>query len=97
MYSSHDDHFRREKISVSARAVPPPRTWDGVGWQPDQAALKPRRIRRKQSYRSRIGIALQLHSPMPPFPNHLPLLVVDGGGGGLSICEAVGARDWRIE
>jgi hypothetical protein len=24
-------------------------------------------------------------------------LVVDDGGGGFSICEAVGARDWRIE
>jgi hypothetical protein len=34
---------------------------------------------------------------MPPLPNHLPLLVVDKGGGGLSICEAVGARDWRME
>jgi hypothetical protein len=24
-------------------------------------------------------------------------LVVEGGGGGFSIWEAVGARDWRIE
>lgn len=37
------------------------------------------------------------HSPNPPFPSHRLVLVVDNGGGGFSICEAVGARDWRIE
>jgi hypothetical protein len=37
------------------------------------------------------------HSPMPPFPSHRFDLVEDIGGGGFSICEAVGARDWRIE
>jgi hypothetical protein len=63
------------------------------------SSLELRRTRRKQSHRDRIGIALELESdsPMPPFPSHLPLLVVDSGGGGLSTCEAVGARDWRIE
>lgn len=30
-------------------------------------------------------------------PNSRPDLVLDGGGGGFSICEAVGARDWRME
>ena len=30
-------------------------------------------------------------------PNSLPDLVEEDGGGGVSICEAVGARDWRIE
>ena len=41
--------------------------------------------------------------PMPPFipilplPKSLPALVEDDCGGGFSICDAVGARDWRIE
>lgn len=35
--------------------------------------------------------------PKPPFPSHLLVFVVDNGGGGFSTCEAVGARDWRIE
>jgi hypothetical protein len=30
-------------------------------------------------------------------PKNLPLLVVAEGGGGFWICEAVGARDWRME
>jgi len=30
-------------------------------------------------------------------PNSLFDLVDDDGGGGLWICAAVGARDWRIE
>jgi hypothetical protein len=30
-------------------------------------------------------------------PKNLPALVEDDGGGGFWICEAVGARDWRIE
>lgn len=30
-------------------------------------------------------------------PNRRPPLVEDEGGGGFSIWEAVGARDWRIE
>lgn len=37
------------------------------------------------------------HLPMPPFPSQRLDLVVDIGGGGFSICAAVGARDWRIE
>lgn len=35
--------------------------------------------------------------PMLLLPKNLPALVEDGGGGGLWICDAVGARDWRIE
>jgi len=30
-------------------------------------------------------------------PNKRPAFVVEDGGGGFSICDAVGARDWRIE
>lgn len=30
-------------------------------------------------------------------PKNLPALVEDDGGGGVWICEAVGARDWRME
>lgn len=30
-------------------------------------------------------------------PKSLPCLVDEDGGGGVSICDAVGARDWRIE
>jgi hypothetical protein len=30
-------------------------------------------------------------------PKRRPLLVEEAGGGGFSICDAVGARDWRIE
>ena len=36
-------------------------------------------------------------SPMLAFPNNLCDLVDDEGGGGFWICDAVGARDWRIE
>ena len=35
--------------------------------------------------------------PMLPLPNQWPDLVDDGGGGGFWICDAVGARDERIE
>ena len=35
--------------------------------------------------------------PMLVLPKNLPLLVVAEGGGGFWICEAVGARDWRME
>jgi hypothetical protein len=34
---------------------------------------------------------------MLALPKNLPLLVVAEGGGGFWICEAVGARDWRME
>jgi len=34
---------------------------------------------------------------MLALPKNLPLLVVEEEGGGFWICEAVGARDWRIE
>lgn len=34
--------------------------------------------------------------PMLPLPKKRPLLVEDAGGGGLWICDAVGARDWRM-
>lgn len=30
-------------------------------------------------------------------PNSLPTFVELGGGGGFSICDWVGARDWRME
>lgn len=30
-------------------------------------------------------------------PKKRPALVVEDGGGGFWICDAVGARDWRIE
>jgi hypothetical protein len=46
---------------------------------------------------TRITAFVVCHSPMPPFPSHRFDLVEDIGGGGFSICEAVGARDWRIE
>ena len=36
-------------------------------------------------------------APMLAFPNRRPPLVDDDGGGGFWICDAVGARDWRIE
>jgi hypothetical protein len=35
--------------------------------------------------------------PMLPLPKSLPALVEEDCGGGFSICDAVGARDWRIE
>jgi hypothetical protein len=35
--------------------------------------------------------------PMLLLPKNLPALVEDDGGGGFWICEAVGARDWRME
>jgi hypothetical protein len=38
-----------------------------------------------------------MDTPMLVLPKNLPLLVVAEGGGGFWICEAVGARDWRIE
>ncbi len=37
------------------------------------------------------------HSPRPVFPKKRPDLVDEEGGGGFWICEAVGARDWRME
>lgn len=36
-------------------------------------------------------------SPKDELPNNLPLLVDDGGGGGVWICDAVGARELRSE
>lgn len=38
-----------------------------------------------------------LYIPKLAFPKSLPPFVEDIGGGGVSIWEAVGARDWRIE
>ena len=43
----------------------------------------------------RIGCDMDI--PMLVLPKNLPLLVVAEGGGGFWICEAVGARDWRME
>lgn len=37
------------------------------------------------------------NSPKLLLPNILPVLVVEVGGGGFSNCDAVGARDWRME
>lgn len=34
---------------------------------------------------------------MLPLPKNRPALVDDEGGGGFWICDAVGARDWRME
>lgn len=34
---------------------------------------------------------------MLALPKNLPDLVDEDGGGGFWICEAVGARDWRME
>lgn len=34
---------------------------------------------------------------MLALPKRRPPLVEDDGGGGFWICEAVGARDWRME
>lgn len=41
--------------------------------------------------------AFRVHSPMLLFPRRRPVLVEELGGGGFSSCDAVGARDWRIE
>ena len=38
-----------------------------------------------------------IHLPKLVEPNNRLDLVVDGGGGGFCSCDAVGARDWRIE
>ena len=38
-----------------------------------------------------------LNVPMLPRPKRRPPLVEEDGGGGVSICDAVGARDWRME
>lgn len=35
--------------------------------------------------------------PMLLLPKSLPAFVEEDCGGGFSICDAVGARDWRIE
>ena len=42
-------------------------------------------------------ILCDMDIPMLVLPKNLPLLVVAEGGGGFWICEAVGARDWRME
>jgi hypothetical protein len=34
---------------------------------------------------------------MLPLPKNRLLFVDDAGGGGFWICDAVGARDWRME
>ena len=40
---------------------------------------------------------MNFYLPMFPLPKKRPALVDEGGGGGFWICDAVGARDWRIE
>jgi len=37
------------------------------------------------------------NAPMLLLPKKRPAFVDDAGGGGFWICDAVGARDWRIE
>ena len=37
------------------------------------------------------------HSPKLDLPKKRPDLVEEEGGGGFWICDAVGARDWRME
>ena len=37
------------------------------------------------------------HLPRLALPKKRPDLVEEDGGGGFWICDAVGARDWRIE
>lgn len=37
------------------------------------------------------------HALRLPLPNNLFALVEEDGGGGFWICDAVGARDWRME
>jgi len=44
-----------------------------------------------------LRIECDMDIPMLVLPKNLPLLVVAEGGGGFWICEAVGARDWRME
>lgn len=39
----------------------------------------------------------KLDPPMLLLPKKRPVFVLDEGGGGLWICDAVGARDWRME
>jgi len=36
------------------------------------------------------------HIPILALPKKRPALVDDDGGGGFWICDAVGARDWRM-
>ena len=40
---------------------------------------------------------MQSDSPILPLPNRRLPFVEEDGGGGFAICDAVGARDWRIE
>ena len=44
----------------------------------------------------RCGV-LGIDIPMLPLPKNRPAFVDDVGGGGFWICDAVGARDWRME
>ena len=44
-----------------------------------------------------LAAPLRKLSPIDECPKSLPLLVDDWGGGGVWICAAVGARDWRRE
>lgn len=38
-----------------------------------------------------------VYPPILVLPNKRFVLVVEGGGGGFSSWDAVGARDWRME
>lgn len=43
------------------------------------------------------GVECDVDLPSGFLPNNRPALVEETCGGGFSICDAVGARDWRIE
>ena len=44
-----------------------------------------------------LTVSVETVLPKLARPKSLPSLVDEDGGGGFSICEAVGARAWRIE
>lgn len=57
------------------------------------SVVEPRLKARLDARRSKGGS----DSPKLLRPKIRLVFVVEGGGGGFSSCEAVGARDWRIE
>ena len=62
----------------------------------DRQATDRRRVRVRERERERKRRESEF-LPNAPLPKRRPDLVVEGGGGGFWICEAVGALDWRIE
>ena len=94
--------FQSSSISIGGRArcrVGPSRVAGGGDGRPIRqrrkaAATNGDRARQRKPPQPKL---LGSHSPIPPFPSHRLDLVEDNGGGGFSICEAVGARVWRME